>query len=197
MSISRASVSPPIDPECLIEHRAELHSRVPSHDSHSPRSHHATVLRHSAGTMGIAGVLLLSGCRLGLTTHSFETVTYPPWERSVSIYEEAYAAPTSSPKSILRDLDLLSKPFEVDRLDDGTEVRVYRGTLRWAGIVPEVLIPIPLLVPFFRERTTVTMKSGRVVTVAMKRKRESFYGCGYEMGPCMNFGFSAGSRRVY
>jgi len=56
-------------------------------------------------------------------------------------------------------------PDDREQVDGGGEIWKYRGSkLRWHGVVPLILIPIPLVVPFGHEYVTFDVRGGQVVS---------------------------------
>jgi hypothetical protein len=67
---------------------------------------------------------------------------------------------------------------------EGYEVWAYQGERRWVGIVPLLVVPLPLLLPLAHDSTTLRIRDGRVVS-ARERKVEARQAlCAVAMGPC-------------
>lgn len=57
----------------------------------------------------------------------------------------------------------LGQPHHREQIDGGSEIWEYRGeNLRWHGVVPILLLPLPLVVPFGYENTTFVIQDGRI-----------------------------------
>ncbi len=70
------------------------------------------------------------------------------------------------------------------------ELWTYKFAKPWRGIIPCVIIPIPLMLPVEREKTTFMVKEGRVVSADISTLHYSGWAAGYLMGPEPRFGAS-------
>ena len=72
------------------------------------------------------------------------------------------------------------------------ELWTYRFGHPWRGIIPCVIIPIPLVLPVEQEKVVFMVKEGRVVSADISTLRWSGGAAGYLMGPEPRFGASGG-----
>ncbi len=75
------------------------------------------------------------------------------------------------------------EPNHREQIDGGGEIWEYRGkTLRWHGLAPMILLPLPLVVPFGHDYVTFMIQNGQVQSIKTTRWGITFgFYCGYAM----------------
>ena len=83
------------------------------------------------------------------------------------------------------------KPSRISSAGDGSqdEVWAYKFDTIWSGVVPIVLIPIPILLPTGRAQVLFYLRDGRVVSGELRESHSTGGAFGLSVGPCtFNFG---------
>ena len=74
------------------------------------------------------------------------------------------------------------EPNHREQIDGGGEIWEYRGNnLRWHGVIPMALLPIPLVVPFGHDYVTLVIQDGQVRS-AVQTDWDFTFGGGEEKG---------------
>lgn len=75
------------------------------------------------------------------------------------------------------------EPDHREQIDGGEESWEYRGkNLRWHGLVPMLLLPLPLVVPFGHNYVTLVIQNGQVQSTKTTHWDFTFgFYCGYAM----------------
>lgn len=75
------------------------------------------------------------------------------------------------------------EPDHRKQTDEGGESWEYRGkNLRWHGLVPMLLLPLPLVVPFGHDYVTLVIQNGQVQSTKTTHWAITFgFYCGYAM----------------
>ena len=73
------------------------------------------------------------------------------------------------------------KPSTIKQTGEGNpdEIWIYKFGTTWSGVVPFVLIPIPILIPTGREEVQFTLRDGNVVSAKVRKSYSigAGYGC--------------------
>jgi len=64
------------------------------------------------------------------------------------------------------------------------EVWTYQSDRIWAGVMPVVIVPIPLAVPVGRERIVFVIRDDRIVSATQSRQQTVGGAVGFGYGPC-------------
>jgi len=64
------------------------------------------------------------------------------------------------------------------------EIWTYKFGLIWKGVVPVVIIPIPLALPVAREQVQFTLRDGNIIDTIQTRRKTIGGAIGFGCGPC-------------
>ncbi|MCJ8314228.1 MAG: hypothetical protein HRU38_18930 [Saccharospirillaceae bacterium] len=70
------------------------------------------------------------------------------------------------------------EPSSKEELSDGTEKWVFKSGVRFLGLIPFVIIPIPLIVPVGKNSWTLILKDGVVIYAEHKNTSGKGFICG-------------------
>ena len=70
------------------------------------------------------------------------------------------------------------------------QVWTYQTGWIWAGVMPVIVVPIPLAVPVGKEKTIFVLRDDRIVSATQSAQQTVGGAVGFTCGPC-NMGFSA------
>ena len=88
------------------------------------------------------------------------------------------------------------KPSSITHGGAGSEtIWTYKFRPVWKGVVPVVLVPIPIAVPAGRERVQFVLRDGCVIRATQSRRQRVGGAAGFGFGPC-GPSFGAGSLDV-
>ena len=143
--------------------------------------------------------LLLQGCVGGVVLKMRTTVINDP---VIPFYSEI-PQPTSkkdSPEAtnaVVYTPDLLRKywnsPDLVNHGVGSEEIWTYKSRLVWKGVIPFVIVPIPLILPVAREKVCLTLRDGHVVSASLTRSRTAGGTYGLYQSPEGNLGWGVRS----
>ena len=68
-----------------------------------------------------------------------------------------------------------------DHLD---EIWTYRFGVIWEGVMPMILVPVPIALPVGREKVRFVLRDGRVLSVTRSESQMVGGAYGYSIGPC-------------
>jgi hypothetical protein len=137
--------------------------------------------------------LLVQGC-VGIAAVKTKTQTFP----DPKISEEPMAGglsqrDLSQTHAVVYDAAWLDshwgKPGKVRHTGELDETWVYKFGPTWNGVVPVILVPIPILWPSGREQVRFVLRDGQVISGKQRESRSVGSGFGCSAGPCgFNFG---------
>jgi len=97
---------------------------------------------------------------------------------------------TNSPEAtniVVYTPDMLRKywvtPDLVSQGAGSEEIWTYKSRLVWKGVIPFVIIPIPLILPLEREKVCLTLRDGHVVSASTTRSHIAGATYGIFLGP--------------
>jgi len=138
----------------------------------------------------LALVLLVQGCVGGgaLTKHS-EVVRDPvvPDIAGPALYPRDLSKMTNNVVYTAAWLEThWGKPASITQAGAGgrDEIWTYKFRLIWEGIVPVVVIPLPLALPVEREKVQFVLHDGCVTSATQSQRKTVGGAVGFSLGPC-------------
>lgn len=139
--------------------------------------------------------LLTQGC-VGVAAVKTRTVTFqdPRVSDEAGVYGLGQRDPSqinAEPYTTTWLEEHWGKPKSIRHVGAGglDEVWVYKFDPLWNGLVPIVLIPIPLILPTGREQVQFVVREGHVIRGKVRESHSVGGAFGYSVGPCtINFG---------
>jgi hypothetical protein len=161
------------------------------HDGDNGRISGVRLYKHGTKTFVVLAMLcpLLPGCVGGVALKTRTEVINDP---VIPFYSEI-PQPTSSTNSpqttnaIVYTPDLLRKywnrPDLVTHGAGAEEIWTYKTRLIWKGVIPFVIVPIPLILPVEREKVCLTLRDGHVVSASTTKSHVAGATYGMYMSP--------------
>jgi hypothetical protein len=134
--------------------------------------------------------LLTQGC-VGLAGFSVKTKTFQdPWIANAACAESVTLRGDSQTNTLTYTAAWLDahwgKPKTIKRTGKGNleDVWIYKFDTTWSGVMPVVVIPIPILIPTGREQVLFTMRDGNVISAKVRKSYSTGGGYGCYAGIC-------------
>ena len=84
-----------------------------------------------------------------------------------------------------------NSPDLVTKSAGSEQIWTYKTRLVWKGVIPFVIVPIPLILPVAREKVCLTLHDGHVVSASTTRSHIAGGTYGMFLGPEDNLGWGA------